>query len=70
MKHCAPTVIELAEAVALVDARLEGIGARSVLTAVEVTDLLLDLRTSLVETAALEHLLATRGHLVGAGPSR
>jgi hypothetical protein len=66
----AASTIELEEALALVDARLETLGGCRALTASQVTDLLLDLRTSLVETAALEHQLSARHHLVGAGPAR
>jgi hypothetical protein len=51
------TTVALDQVLGLVDAALEGLQGRSALSAADVTDLLLDLRTSIVETAELEDTL-------------
>jgi hypothetical protein len=51
------TTVALDQVLGLVDAALEGLYGRGALSAADVTDLLLDLRTSLVETAELEDTL-------------
>jgi hypothetical protein len=51
------TTVALDQVLGLVDAALEGLHGRGALSAADVTDLLLDLRSSLVETAELEDAL-------------
>jgi hypothetical protein len=64
------TALPLDEVLALVDAHLAEIRGRSSVTGAEASDLLLDLRSALVETAELEHLLAHEKHLLAAQPLR
>jgi hypothetical protein len=61
VERACPATIELDEVLALVDARLEAVAAGTALTSTEMSDILLDLRSALVETAALERMLARDG---------
>jgi hypothetical protein len=61
VERVCPATIELDEVLALVDARLEAVAAGTALTSTEMSDILLDLRSALVETAALERMLARDG---------
>jgi hypothetical protein len=64
------TTLPLDAVLALVDAHLEELGSRAVTTCAEAGDLLLDLRSALVETAELEDLLAPEKPLLAAEPAR
>jgi hypothetical protein len=51
------TTVPLDQVLGLIDARLEAIQGRGVLSGPEVTDVLLDLRSELVETVTLDSSL-------------
>jgi hypothetical protein len=51
------TTVPLDQVLAFIDARLEAVQGRGVLSGPEVTDVLLDLRSELVETVVLESVL-------------
>jgi hypothetical protein len=49
-----PSTVPLDQVLAFIDARLEAVQGRGLLSGAEVTDVLLDLRSELVETITLE----------------
>jgi hypothetical protein len=52
-----PTTVLLDQVLAFIDARLEAMQGRGLVSGAEVTDVLLDLRSELVETVVLESAL-------------
>lgn len=57
MTRLPTTTVRLDQVLGLIDARLEAIQGREVLSGPEVTDVLLDLRSEMVETVTLDSSL-------------